>query len=104
MELYRSILRKGGSTRIQGSSPRAADFMNGQKRLSLKLLKLYLESWRLTLQPWKLYLNHCGSAWRCRGTRGQLKNKSLMRCGGSPWRQEISWRFTLEQERQVLEL
>jgi hypothetical protein len=61
------ILRSGGSS--SRALPGAVETILGQKRLSLKLLKLILELCRLilergriTLEPWKLYLDHCDSS------------------------------------------
>ncbi len=45
----RSILRSGGSS--SKALPGALESVLGQKRLALKLLKLILEPWRITLKP-----------------------------------------------------
>jgi hypothetical protein len=51
-EAERSILRSGHPAKHPG----AVESILGQKRLSLKLLKLILE-------PWRLILEHGGSPW-----------------------------------------
>ncbi len=81
----RSILRSGWSS--SEALPGAVESFLGQKRLSLKLLKLILELCRLileplriTLEPWKLYLDNWEllrvtlEAWRL-----------ILEHGGSPW-------------------
>jgi hypothetical protein len=95
----RSILRSGWSS--SEALPGAVESFLGQKRLSLKLLKLILElcriilePWRITLEPWKLYLEHLEplrvtlEAWRL---TLEPWNLFLNHCGLSSSHRRSAW-------------
>ncbi len=72
----RSILRSGGPS--SEALPGAVETHTGDMQAHPGNLEDHL------IESWKLYLDHCDSSWRCRGSTWRHK-ASLISRGGYPW-------------------